>query len=56
MTSQHNKEHKIVDYEMKNYNCYIHGERFISFCIDCKNNLCDLCEIDHDEKHDIIFY
>lgn len=41
---------------MKNYNCFIHGERFISFCIKCIKNLCDLCEIEHNENHYIISY
>ena len=41
---------------MKNYNCFIHGGRFISFCIKCIKNLCDLCEIEHNENHYIISY
>ena len=54
--SKHNKGHKIIDYDLKNYNCFTHGERFISFCKNCINNLCDLCEIEHNENHDIISY
>jgi len=54
--SNHNKEHKIIDYDMKNYNFFIHGGRFISFCIKCIKNLCDLCEIEHNENHYIISY
>ena len=54
--SQHNKEHKTIDYDMKNYNCFTHGERFISFCNNCIKNLCDLCELSHNENHDIISF
>ena len=41
---------------MKNYNCFTHGERFISYCKNCIKNLCDLCEINHNSNHDIISY
>ena len=41
---------------MKNYNCSTHGERFISFCNNCIKNLCDLCELAHNENHDIISF
>ena len=34
--AKHNKEHKLIDYELRNYLCNIHGERYISFCKDCK--------------------
>ena len=37
----HNKSHKKIGYEMKNNYCNIHGERFISYCKDCNQNLCD---------------
>jgi hypothetical protein len=54
--SQHNKEHKTIDYDMKNYYCFTHRERFISFCNNCIKNLCDLCELAHNENHDIISF
>ena len=50
--SSHNKNHKIIDYEMKNNCCNRHGERYISFCKNCNQNLCDLCDF---SKHNINF-
>ena len=49
--SKHNKEHRLIDYELKNYLCNKHGERYISFCKDCNSNLCDLCEIEHNKNN-----
>ena len=49
--SKHNKEHKLIDYELKNYLCNIHGERYMSFCKDCYTNLCDICEVEHNKKY-----
>jgi hypothetical protein len=40
----HNKNHKIIDYDMKDYYCHNHEERFISYCNRCNENLCDLCD------------
>jgi len=37
---------------MKNNYCKIHGERYISYCKDCDQNLCDLCDF---SKHNINF-
>jgi len=48
----HNKNHKNIDYEMKNIFCNNHGERYISYCKDCNQNLCDLCNF---SKHNISF-
>ena len=48
------KKHLIIDYELKNYLCNIHGERYISYCKKCNKNLCDLCEIGHNKEHNII--
>jgi len=51
----HNKEHKIIDYEFKNYLCNTHGERYILYCSKCHLNLCDICQQDHDKNHDFIY-
>ena len=51
----HNKEHILIDYELKNYYCNIHGERFILYCKECNINLCDLCQIEHDKNHNYNF-
>ena len=37
---------------MKNNCCNIHGERYISYCKDWNQNLCDLCNI---SKHNLCF-
>ena len=42
---EHNKvnnEHIIIDYELKNYLCNIHGEKYISYCQNCNKDLCYL--------------
>ena len=49
----HKKEHKLIDYKMKNYLCNIHGERYIFYCEECNKNLCDLCEIEHNKSHNL---
>ena len=54
--SNHDKEHIIIDYELKYYICNIHGERYISYCKECKKNLCDMCELEHNENHNYINY
>ena len=45
--SSKHKDHIIIDYELKDYFCNMHGERYISYCKKCNKNLCDLCERDH---------
>jgi len=52
----HNKEHIIIDYELKNYICKIHGERFASYCKECEKNMCDMCELEHNKNHNLIYH
>ena len=54
--TNHNKEHLIIDYELKNFICNMHGERFTSYCNQCHKNLCDLCELDHNKNHKFIYH
>ena len=35
-TDSHNKTHKIIDYDLKNFICNKHYESFLSFCEQCK--------------------
>ena len=49
--SKHNSEHILIDYELKNYLCNVHGERYMFYCNECNINLCDLCELDHNKNH-----
>ena len=51
----HNKSHRIINYEQKNSICLDHMKKYISYCNKCKKNLCELCEKDHN-NHDIIYY
>ena len=52
---KHDKSHKLIDYERKNYICNDHNETFKSYCNECNINLCLQCEIDHN-NHEIINY
>ena len=50
----HNKEHIILDWSLKNYLCKTHGQRYILYCKDCGKNLCSLCGRDHNKSHILI--
>ena len=39
----HDKNHKIINFEKNYYLCDIHNENFNSYCQDCKINLCNSC-------------
>jgi len=51
--AKHDKKHKIINYENKNYICEKHAELFIAFCKNCKINLCMQCEIEHNNHEQI---
>ena len=42
--SNHDKSHKIINYDDKYYICDKHDENYISYCEECKLNLCTLCD------------
>ena len=46
--SSHDKNHKIINYENKYYICDKHGKEFNSYCEDCKQDICILCENEHE--------
>jgi len=50
----HNKDHIIIDYALKNYICNTHGQRYILYCNDCKKNLCNLCGKEHNKSHILV--
>ena len=53
----HEKAHKIINYEDKDYICAEHNKTFDSYCKECQKNLCLYCEHEHNEKrHKIINY
>ena len=54
-SSNHNKNHKVINYDDKNYICEQHNKSYISYCEDCKENICIYCEQNHNE-HNIIAY
>ncbi len=41
---KHDKNHIIINYDEKYYICNEHNEKYISYCEECKINLCTLCE------------
>ena len=43
----HDKTHKIIDYDNKNYICEKHNEMYILYCKKCKENICMYCENEH---------
>ena len=53
--SNHDKNHKIINYEQKNYICNIHNKEYNSYCEKCHKDLCLLCKKEH-KGHKIISY
>ena len=53
--NKHDKNHKTINYDLKNYICPRHNESYISFCKTCNINICFNCQIDHN-MHDIILF
>ena len=51
----HNKNHNIIDYDLKGYTCFEHGDNFNSYCDTCKKNICIACENDHSNHYIISF-
>ena len=53
--TNHNKEHNIINYDSKDIICSIHKEVFISYCNECKTNICLSC-INKHKDHDCISF
>ena len=51
--SKNNKNHKIINYNDKEYICNLHNEKYNSYCKECKKNICMICENNHSE-HELI--
>ena len=51
--SSHNKEHIIIDYDLINYICNKHDEKYSSYCKECEKNICDTCKLDHNNHNRI---
>ena len=52
---KHDKSHYIIDYENKCFICKFHHEPYNSYCQNCKNDICIMCEKEH-EGHKIKTY
>ena len=39
--------HNMIEYKERYYKCAKHSNIFISYCNDCKENLCSICELEH---------
>ena len=46
--SNHDKDHKYVKYDKKNYFCEKHFSKFIKYCFSHHENLCEECEKNHE--------
>ena len=53
--NNHDKSHKIINYEKKYYICETHNDLFIKYCNDCKKDLCLYCLNSH-KPHNFIPY
>ncbi len=48
--NSHEIDHKIINYDDKNYICEEHNQRFSSYCESCSKNLCLFCEKKNEEE------
>ena len=53
--SSHNKEHILINYDLKNYICNVHGEKYIFYSKKTDKNLCDYCMPEIDENEECIY-
>ena len=44
--------HSIINYDNKNYICQKHNEPFTKYCKKCKQDICIVCEAEHN-NHEI---
>ena len=49
----HDRSHKVIDYDDKDYECSTHIRPFKSYCKNCNENLCLSCQNEHN-GHEII--
>jgi len=53
--NSHDKTHKIVDYDERNYICDIHNDTFVKYCTKCDQNICMECEFEH-KNHNLTYF
>ena len=51
----HDKNHGIIKYEQKGYNCEKHNKNYVKYCNTCHINICLSCYEEHN-THEIISY
>ena len=51
----HDKSHNIINYDLRDYICDIHNEKYISYCKNCNKNICINCSKEHN-NHEINLY
>ena len=49
----HDKNHKIIDHEYKDFICFKHNESYCRYCKDCNINFCLSCEPKHENHNSI---
>ena len=52
----HDKKHKIIKYDLKNYICPEHNMHYIRYCNQCKENICLKCEKSHKNHKNLIYF
>ena len=53
--SNHDKNHKTINYDDKNYICKKHNDSFNTYCKICNENICITCEKEHSDHYIIDF-
>ncbi len=51
----HSENHNIINYDLKKYICFEHGDNYNSYCQISNKNICIACENDH-SNHKIILF
>ena len=52
---KNNKNHIILDFDLKNYYCNEHQERYIYYCEKCKKDFCDTCKYHNIHKVSFLY-
>lgn len=53
--SIHDQNHMINNYDLKNFLCNNHNDKYIKYCNSCNLNICLFCQADHKDHHLIDF-
>jgi len=51
---KHQKNDRVIEYNIKDFICTKTTFPYISYCTACKKNLCSECKFDHDKLHELI--